>query len=145
MTLPSEAPARGEPAAPSDGGSVATADTASRPTPWLTYGGFGVGAAGVLVGSVTGALTLSKASGIKSDCEGNQCPPSREADGNSAKSLATVSNVSFAIGAIGIGVGIYGLLSGEGGREEAATTRPTGVRVRPVLGLGTVGIVGGFE
>jgi len=124
--------------------SVAAADHTAHRTQRITYAGFGVGAAGFVVGSATGLLTLSKASSIKNDCNGNQCPASREDDGDSANTLATISNVSFGIAAIGVGVGLYGLLS-DGGQEGYAPNEPSAsTSVRPLVGLGTVGFEGVF-
>lgn len=138
-----------DPAAATDSGEpppakIASTGNASRPTPWITYAGFGVGAAGFVVGSATGLLTLSKASSIKNDCQDNRCPPSREDDGDSAKTLATISNVSFGIAAIGVGVGLYGLLSDEGQEAGSPDDRAVSTRVRPIVGLGAVGFEGAF-
>jgi hypothetical protein len=108
--------------------------------PALAYVGFGVGAAGLIAGSVTGVLSLSKASSAKDQCEDNRCPPAAQDDIDSSKSLGTISNIGFIVGGVGIGVGVYALLTG-GGDEPATGRRP---RVRPRVGLGFVGIDGRF-
>lgn len=76
----------------------------------LIYGGFGVGAVGIVVGAVTGILTLSKASDVKSQCSGSVCPPAVEDDLSSSKSTATISTIGFAVGGAGIAAGVIGLL-----------------------------------
>lgn len=105
----------------------------------LVYVGFGVGAAGIVVGSVTGILSLSKTSSVKDQCDGNRCPTSAEGDADSAKTLANVSNIGFGVGIIGIGLGIYGLVSsGSSGSESVARRRS----LEPVVGARFVGLRG---
>lgn len=79
-------------------------------SPWV-YVGFGVAGAGVLVGSVSGALALSKASTVKDDCVDDRCPPSTHDDIDSGRTWGTVSTVSFIVAAVGAGVGGYVLWS----------------------------------
>ena len=88
----------------------------------LVYVGFGVGAAGLAVGSVTGILSLSKASRAKDHCEDNACREAARDDIDGSKTLANVSNVAFAVGVVGIGVGVYGLLSS--GKERKTAVEP---------------------
>jgi hypothetical protein len=105
----------------------------------LVFIGFGAGAAGVLVGGVAGAMSLSRTSAARELCAGDDCPPSARDDIEAAETLATVSNVGFGVALVGIGVGVYGLLS-SGGSEQ-----PVGaLRVRPMLGLRSAGVQGRF-
>jgi hypothetical protein len=108
----------------------------------LVYVGFGVGAAGIAVGSITGLMSLSKASSAKDQCDGNTCPMAAKDDADSSKTLANVSNIGFAVGLIGIGVGIYGLVSSGPSSEgaPAARARP----VEPLIGARFVGVRGAF-
>jgi hypothetical protein len=109
----------------------------------LVYVGFGVGAAGIAVGSITGLMSLSKASSAKEQCDGNTCPTSAQDDADSSKTLANISNVGFGVGLVGIGIGIYGLLSsGSSGSESQpmARARP----VEPLVGARFVGVRGSF-
>lgn len=80
-----------------------------KPVPLISWVGFGVGAAGLAVGSVAGILSLSKTSDATKDCVGNECPRSAQPDLDSANTLATVSNVGFAIAIVGAAVGVVGL------------------------------------
>ena len=59
---------------PSDGPSDGLSDEPSNISP-LVYVGFGVAAAGLIVGAVTGGLALSAASDAKEGCDANNnCP-----------------------------------------------------------------------
>lgn len=83
----------------------------SSSTPALAYAGFGVGAAGILVGATTGILSLSRAASAKQMCDGTECWPEARDDADSSKRLATASNIAFGVGLVGLGVGIVGLLT----------------------------------
>jgi hypothetical protein len=104
----------------------------------LTYGAFGVGALGLVVGAVTGGLALSHASAAKQGCQGTICPTANEPDANAAKSLALVSDVSLLLGLVGAGVGVWSIVG------APARTTAGGVRVEPCVGLGTLGAHGSF-
>jgi heme/copper-type cytochrome/quinol oxidase subunit 2 len=65
---------------------------------------------GLLVGSITGLVALSKASSAKDQCVNNLCPPAAHDDVKSGRTFATVSTVSFifaGVGAATAGVAIY--------------------------------------
>jgi hypothetical protein len=94
----------------------------SASAPVLAYAGFGVGAAGVLVGTTTGILSLSRAASAKEQCDGTSCWPQAREDADSSKRLATVSNISFGVGLVGIGIGLAALLTSS---SEKATTPDT--------------------
>jgi hypothetical protein len=76
----------------------------------LIIGGFGVAAAGAVVGAVTGALSLSTGSSLKESCTGNTCDIAIQDELESARSLATISNIAFASAGIGLVAGVTGLL-----------------------------------
>jgi hypothetical protein len=107
----------------------------------LAYVGFGIGAVGIGVGSITGLMSLSKASSAKKFCTGNDCTPAATDDINSSKSLANISNVGFAVGVVGLGLGVYGLLSsGHAPEQTQATARHWDV----LLGARSVAVAGAF-
>lgn len=118
----------------------------------LVVVGFGVGAAGLIAGAVTGGLSLSKTSAIKSQCKNGICPMITADAISSANTLANVSNVSFAVGAAGVAVGVVGIFlssssssspaSGSSGTKSSAASG--GVRVMPVIGPGSVAVIGVF-
>ena len=113
---------------------------------YLTYGGFGLGAVGVAVGSVTGLMHLKQTSDLRARCPGDVCLQADASSIDATRSLATIANVAFAAGALGIGAGIVGLvLRHSGGELAPADSGPrAGVRVVPVVGDRSVGVVGTF-
>jgi hypothetical protein len=121
----------------------------------LIFGGFGLAGAGVITGTITGVLSLTKTNSIKSSsqCE-NQggskiCGPGENGDLNTAKTMATVSTVSFIVAGVGGVLGVVGLLTG---RPSAPPDKPadapasdqTSLRVVPWIGLGSAGVSGTF-
>lgn len=108
----------------------------------LMIGGFALGAIGIGVGSVTGLMSISKTDELKPECPNNNCPPNRADDVDSAQSLGNISTVMFIVGAVGIGVGVVGLVMSNKGKDAtAAIAKPT---VRPILGGTYYGLGGTF-
>jgi hypothetical protein len=97
--------------------------------PPLAYVGFGVGAAGIAVGSIAGLLAISSQRLTESKCSGDLCPPSAWADVDRTRSYMTVSTVGFAAGIVGAGVGIGSLIWQT--PKNGTTVR---IGVRPVAG-----------
>ena len=116
-----------------------------RGTSPLVYVGFGLAGVGIVVGSVTGLLAISKTNAAKESCDGTRCPPTTHDNLSSARTMATVSTISFAAAAVGLGVGIYGLIASKGGSEEPpkAALGPFR-RLEPTVGFGTIGLTGAF-
>jgi hypothetical protein len=71
--------------------------------------GFSIAGAALVVGAVTGALSLAKTADVKGSCEGDACPPAVEDDLATATTLANASNVAFAIAGGGLVVAIIGV------------------------------------
>jgi hypothetical protein len=115
-------------------------EAAGNGLPPLVWVGFGTGAAGIIVGTVAGVVHLAKVSSVKTDyCNGGTgCNPGFEEARDSAKPSATISTIGFAVGAVGIGVGVIGLVTSK--RSSGAT----GVWMAPSIGLGSFGAVGRF-
>jgi hypothetical protein len=103
----------------------------------------GVGGAGLIVGGVTGALAFGKAS----DCPNKVCKTQSALD--SAKSMATVSTVTFGVGIVGVAVGTILLLTGnnksEGPPAQASSRPAPKLAVQPWFGLNSAGLMGSFE
>ena len=100
------------------------------PTPGLsplTYGGFGVAGAGVIIGSIYGVMAIGKRSGPKDGEE-------------SYKSTAMVSTVSFVTAGLGAAVGVIGLLTSPSS-EPSVGSAPAW---RPWISLGSAGVTGTF-
>ncbi|MDC3961648.1 tetratricopeptide repeat protein [Polyangium jinanense] len=105
----------------------------------LMVTGFGGGGAALLVGAVTGIVTLAKASEILPNCNGSSCPGQADALAT-ANTLANVSNIGFGVAVLGLGVGIAGVALAPK-RENAP---PHAVSVTPLVGPGVLGLRGTF-
>ncbi len=107
------------------------------------YVAFGIGGLGLLVGSVTGGLALSKAS----DCPDKVCKTQSDLD--SAKTMANVSTVSFGAGIVGVAVGVILLLTGNKTNAESPASpasRPAPrLAMQPWFGLNAAGVSGSFQ
>lgn len=108
----------------------------------LIFGGFGLAVAGLAVGGITGALTLSKAGSVKSQCENDVCDPAAKADLDSASSLATISTIGFAVGGAGVVCGVVGLLLPKSRTETALHSNER--RAAVWIGPGGMGVRGAF-
>jgi hypothetical protein len=95
----------------------------------------GVGLAGVVVGSVFGAMTFAKNGTAKNDCNfpDGGCSSAGVSAGKDASTFATVSDVAFGVGLAAVAAGAILFVTS---RHAAA---PSAVRVLPV----TVGSSGG--
>ncbi|MBI5537272.1 MAG: hypothetical protein HY898_31410 [Deltaproteobacteria bacterium] len=97
---PPAAPARSaSPPAYSQPGSSGAWTTAA----WIAGG---VGALGVLAGSVTGLLVFGKKDTIDANCTGLACNARGKSAADSAQDLALVSTVGMSIGALGAGTAL---------------------------------------
>jgi hypothetical protein len=128
--------------------------------PVISMIGFGVGVAGVAVGSVTGLMSLSKTSSLKDQCPNNQCPASVydsdsfQSDKSSASTLGTVSTIAFIVGGAGVVVGVVGLFLPQGHASAHVTTGQDSTKpaklgwispwVAPAAGGGAAGFLGAF-
>ncbi len=80
----------------------------------------GIGVAGIVVGSVSGILVLSKKSTVKDNCAGGACNDTGLDAANTGKSLATVSDIGFGVGLAGLAVGAILLLTGSDSGSSVA-------------------------
>jgi hypothetical protein len=119
------------------------------PAPAATSGGnrtpayvaLGIGGAGLLLGSITGIVALSKTGSL--ECPNNRCPPSQHSKLDSANTMATISTVGFSVGLVGAAVGTVLLLTS--GKSEPAPTATVGsLHARPFIGGRTAGLEGTF-
>ena len=131
------APSPSEPSAEGGGGASAV--------PWLRWGGFGLAAAGIGVGAVTGAMSLSSTNSAKEHCVNNNCPPSSWSDIDSAHTTATVSTVAFCAAGVGAALAVISLFI-DSHASSASPTASAKIHVRPApwIGLGGSGIAGTF-
>jgi hypothetical protein len=108
----------------------------------MIIGGFGLAGVGVIVGSITGIISMSKTSSVKSTCTGNECPPADSSDIDTANTMATVSTISFIAGGVGAVVGVIGLFTGKPSAQAAPA--PDSAGVEPWFGVGALGVKGRF-
>jgi hypothetical protein len=108
----------------------------------IGYVGAGVGGALIVGGVITGLMAKSKFNSVKDSCVtvGSQtlCPQSKQSDVDSAKSLATVTNVLIIGGALVAAGGVTLILIDPGSHAEAATRV-----VSPSVGLSPSPLPGG--
>jgi hypothetical protein len=123
-----------------------TATEAPPPPPPNTmrtvgYVGAGVGGAMILGGFITGLMAKGKESSVKDSCDSSSgktlCPQSKKADLDSAKSLATITNVLLIGGVVVAGAGATLIFM----NPNKETT--TGAFPRPSLALSPTPLWGG--
>jgi hypothetical protein len=79
----------------------------------------GVGVAGIATSMITGAMVLDRKSTVDRECAGSVCSRAGADAASSGRTLSTVSTVAFAVGAVGVGVGLYLALSAKPETETA--------------------------
>lgn len=119
---------------------AASVDTSSS-SKTAAYVVLGVGAAFTIAGGVTGALAFQKKGEVDDNCRGNVCNAAGKSAGDSMKSLATISNIGFGVGVVGLAVGTV-LLVRSPKKSTAFTVAPTMAVTGPRDAFG--GVVGHF-
>jgi hypothetical protein len=85
----------------------------------------GVGAASLVVGGVTGIMTLDRASTVKDHCDGDlACDPEGTSAASSGKTLSLVSTITVIAGVVGLGGGGALLLTTSPAKKTATTFGP---------------------
>lgn len=121
-----------------DGGEAPPDSSGLSPWVWV---GFGVGGAGLIAGTITGALALQTTSVLSEECPNQVCSSDLEADVDKGVILSHVSTIGFAVGVAGVGVGVVALLLSSSDDDETAAT----LGVEPLVGPGLVGARGWFS
>jgi hypothetical protein len=149
MNVPTpEAPApTPQPADSAPEADVGASTSSATPT-ILMWTAYGVGAAGIAVGSVFGVMAINKKSFLDgSDENGPRCPTADSCrdpftdDVDTMKTDATVSTVGFGVGLLGAAVGTYFLLTSDSDDE---TAKRSSVTARAYVGPGSVRVAGTF-
>ena len=110
------------------------------PTPM--YVAFGVSAAGLAVGAISGAFFLSKRSDLAGVCDSeHRCQSSHEDLLAQYRTLGTISAIGFGVGIAGAGTGMALWLVN---RSPSQSSSARGLVVHPYVGFGYVGAVGRF-
>jgi hypothetical protein len=116
-----------------------TSTWSSQRTIGLAVGGAGI--AGVILGSVFGAIASSKWHSSQTECPMAGCTDHAQAvtDHDSATSAATVSTVAFVVGGAALATGVVLFFTAPHRTESAPST--VGVRVTPSVGRDTAGLL----
>lgn len=144
---PPPSPASATPADASTSSPPGAADQPPNRTP--AYVALGVGAAGVVTGSVLGLMAMQQHSDLEKDCPGNVCPLERQGDLDSARKLGNVSTIAFAVGGAGLALGtVLFFTASPPHADRAARSSEHGfagvARPRLAVGLGHVALSGEF-
>ena len=108
------------------------------------WAGFGLGGAGILVGGITGVMTLSTVGQLEDDCGPDKaCPPGQRDKIDDATTVAHVSTAGFVVGGVGIAGGVAAVIVALSEDDEAPTESPE-VSVRPWIGRAGFGLAGRF-
>jgi hypothetical protein len=100
----------------------------------------GVGAAGLILGAVTGSMALGKHGALAEACTlpGGRCPASAKGDLDAYNTFGLVSTTGFVAGGAAAAAGLVLLLTAPKAKPPAA-----GV-LAPVIGAGYLGVAGRF-
>jgi hypothetical protein len=99
----------------------------------LVYASFGLGGAGLVLGTITGILSLGAVSAAKKTCAANgACPPSAQPDLDRSLTLANISNVGFGAGIAFVGLGVVGLVLTPRSSANAVSAPTAGVALVPL-------------
>ncbi len=100
----------------------------------------GIGGAGLVVGAITGLVSISKVNAFKGMCSMGSCPAKFASDGKTANTFATVSDIGFIVGGVGVAAGVTLILWP--GKKTADSAPTTGLALSP--GPGSVSLSGRF-
>jgi hypothetical protein len=123
---------------------VPPVDTTAPPAPtrWPIVAAFGLGAAGVGIGAVTGALAIGAKSTLDGECATkSSCPAAAQADIDRLHTMSTISTIGFIGAGVGIGAGVLLLVMRPASRPAPA---PAAARVEPWIGPLSAGLRGSF-
>ncbi|MEJ7729112.1 MAG: hypothetical protein WKG00_07850 [Polyangiaceae bacterium] len=156
MSIPVERFFDGAPGAPAAGpgaGAPVEAPDEGAPSSLVPpIVAFAVGGVGLGVGAITGAMSLSIVSDIEAHCTdetsgAKRCRPQDEPDADTARTLGTVSTVSFVVGGVGVATGAILLLlraQDDAPAQPQVSRRASGVTVTPLIGTRFLGVQGRF-
>jgi hypothetical protein len=92
-----------------------------RQVPLVTWIGLGVGAAGLLTGTITGVVSIAQTNSLEG-CNGDQCPRDQQSTIDSASTFATVADVGFVVAGVGLAVAAVGWFVLRPAANKPATT-----------------------
>ena len=112
----------------------------------LGYAALGVGAAGVVVGSIFGVLAISAHGSLADSCQNGTCDPSKDGDVSSYHTKGLVSTIGFIVGGVGLAGGAVLILTAPKSHASAQVGQGAGrgTYISPYVGPGSAGITGKF-
>jgi hypothetical protein len=136
------APTAAPTAAPDTGVSKAGASSGAG-NKTLAFVALGAGAAGLLVGGVTGGLALGKKNKLDDNdaCLDGRCTYAVESDVQSLRTFRTVSTIGFIAGGVLAATGVVLLVTSGGSERQGAAARP---HVALAVGPGNLQLAGSF-
>lgn len=105
---------------------------------------WGVGGAGMALGTVFGVFAFQEAEKAREGCVENVCPEENVPALDASRNNGTASTVFFAIGGAGLVTGVVLALVYGGGDEAPPADDEGDAAVRPWIGAGAVGVDGRF-
>jgi hypothetical protein len=122
-----------------------TRPPSSDPSP-IAYPALGVGAVGLLVGSVFGVIALSSDKNtLGKECGApDTCPPSAKNDIETLHSHEVVADLGFGVGVVAVGLGAVLLLTSSSNAEHSEP-RTASTTFCPLIGFGSLGVGGRFQ
>lgn len=115
----------------------------------VTIGAFALGGAGIVVGSVTGIMALSKHNQLAAVCPGSRCEETYRAENDSYQRVGMVSTIAFVAGGLGTAAGVVLLLVKPQTLVQQPSDRDrapakTSFRWSPFVGPAQAGVEGTF-
>ncbi len=138
---PKPKPVKAEPQNPTRDAEGKSEEESRRTKRMLAYVAGGVGIAAVGVGAFFGLRALSKSRDSDDRCQGSLCDPEGLELADEADSAATVSNIAFAVGAVGIGAGTYLYFTSMPESKPDARARSKRPQLKATIGADRAGIV----
>jgi hypothetical protein len=129
--------------APVDNAGVSSSAGTGGGGKTLAFVALGAGAAGLIVGGVTGGLALSKKGELDDNdaCLDGQCTYAVESDVKSLRMFRTVSTIGFIAGGVLAVTGVVLLVTGGSSQQQGAARAP---RVALAVGPGHLQLSGSF-
>lgn len=141
----------GDKASGDAGSSTSDTKTGTSPMVWV---GFGTAVVGGALGALFGADSIHATNTAKTYCVDNRCGPRAFEFMDQANTSAWISNVSFGVAIVGLGVGIWGLVAPPdlSSKPPAETPQekpdyhpaPPGVSLNVRVGPGSIALMGAF-